>query len=143
MVHNACEKILSFIQIDVFKEKWWNWKKLKLICDSSPRKKTRPLPLIHQTPSWISTIVQPPPINSFKKHLTTPLPYLKRRGEAHTTKHSVLPRVFFAHMVYIYIYIYIYIYTYIYIYYIYTAYLCGTEAGLIWLGPTITITRSA
>ena len=49
-----------------FKEKWWIWKKMKLICGSSPRK-NKPLPLIHQTPSRISTIVQPPPITYFFK----------------------------------------------------------------------------
>ena len=56
-------------------------------------------PLIDQTPSRISAIVQHPPIIFLKKEIR-PSSNLKW-GEAQKTKHSIGPRVFFHILVYI------------------------------------------
>ena len=50
-----------------FKEKRWNWKKIETHLPKLPQKKTSTLPLIHQIPSRIVTILQPQPINVFLK----------------------------------------------------------------------------
>ena len=97
-------------------------------------------PIIDQTPSGFSTIVQPLPINLTKK--IRPASNLKRE-EPQKTKHSIVPKLknifsnsnrYFAVLIhyvcmyvcihtYIHIYIYIYIYImYIYIYYVYIYY---------------------
>ena len=66
-------------------------KKVKLICGSSPIKKQVPLPLSIRLPPEFPRIVQPPVINILKK---ISHPQFKKEGEAQTTKHSVVPRVF-------------------------------------------------
>ena len=94
------KEVLSFIHTKqtsriiadaTFKEKPWNWKTMKLICGSSPRKKQVP-PLIHQISSRILKIVQPSRVNYFFKKLSPT--HLERMGKAHTTKYSAVP---FAH----------------------------------------------
>ena len=60
MIHNVCEKFQFFIWINVFKkngraEKNWN------LFAVTPSEKQAPL--IEQTPSRISIIIQPPPIS--------------------------------------------------------------------------------